>query len=391
MKKEHGNKIDSLTMKKRALEIMGLGEEFDPRYVVCGGAPVEEDVLEGNEAMVEPESHPDDNGNEEVLPASEADEVSEPAADDDESIIESLKDSLKPEGVEGIKEDAEKEKPEAPKTPEEKEALQKKEEKGKSDESLELTEEEKAKWSEKSKQRFTDLASRTRNAETRSESLQGKVKGMVDLIQGNGISQENFAGLIDYGALVASQNPQDWQKALGVAQDQVKALSTLLGITPEGGDPYKDYPEIKQEIEDMLISEERGLELVNLKNQEKVRNQHETKVKEQNESIEEYQTNWDNSRGQVLGMLGQYKANDIDYSAKEPAVLDLIEGIKSKGLPCSPQEFPNFFQQFYSSLGKVIPKTTTTPKPNPLTPSGSGKTSKGGGDILSQLRGSLAD
>jgi hypothetical protein len=306
-----------------------------------------------SEEEVVPESTPDtEQVIEEEVKSEE--EASQPQDENSESSTEEEPKSAEEAVAEALKEESGEE---APKE----ESAEKAEEPEKAEEIEEpddlYTEPEGLK--EKGKQRFQDLVADNKDKADKLSQAQQAVSEIQTTIKNTGMNADELGFVFDYGKLAVSSDRNSQQTALEMAKNEVKRLSTQLGIEQEGLDLLEGHPDLQKRVEDYDINREDALEIRNYRT-EKSSNakEQERQVALQNEATQA-QANEEASLNQVTAFMDSMQKTDIDYKAKEAILMKQVDAIRSN---YQPQQWPAAVKQLYDTCGLLSSKQTMDKK-----------------------------
>lgn len=281
-------------------------------------------------------------------------EASQPQDEESESSAEEEPKSAEEAVTEALKEESGEE---APKE----ESAEKAEEPEKAEETEEpddlYTEPEGLK--EKGKQRFQDLVADNKSKADKLSQAQQAVSEIQTTIKNTGMNADELGFVFDYGKLAVSSDRNSQQTALEMAKNEVKRLSTQLGIEQEGLDLLEGHPDLQKRVEDYDINREDALEIRNYRT-EKSSNakDQERQLAAQNEATQA-QANEEASLSQVTAFMDSMQKIDIDYKAKEAILMKQVDAIRSN---YQPQQWPAAVKQLYDTCGLLSSKQTMEKK-----------------------------
>lgn len=124
---------------------------------------------------------------------------------------------------------------------------------------------------ERAKGRWAQLAERARQLpelQDRLSQSEGQLNSVRELVQGSGLDQVEFQNVLEIGRLYKSSTPAEMQKALDQIEGLRADLAIRLGKDVQGVDLLANHPDLKADVEGMLIPRERAMEIVRLRNAE---------------------------------------------------------------------------------------------------------------------------
>lgn len=167
---------------------------------------------------------------------------------------------------------------------------------------------------------------------------------------------------LGYGIMAALKRG-DFRTFVDTMQPYMEAARMYLGeVLP---------PDIQREVEQGLISEERGRELTRLRGQS---SQLQGAVQQfQNTAVQQQQVSTVETSKLAVNQWEQgVKANDPDFAAKQPMLLRIAQAMvmEQGGPPRTPQEAVELAKRAYEEVNKTF--TTLRPQPRPTRPSPQG-------------------
>lgn len=144
--------------------------------------------------------------------------------------------------------------------------------------------------SERAQQRWSQLTERAKQVpvlEQRASQAETHLQSVRQLVQEAGLAPQEFTGLLDMARLSKSQNPQDAQRALQLLDTMRADLAVRFGLDVPGADPLAVHPDLKADVDGMLMTRERALEVARLRQQGQ---QHQATTREQQDMANFRQT-----------------------------------------------------------------------------------------------------
>jgi hypothetical protein len=121
---------------------------------------------------------------------------------------------------------------------------------------------------ERSQQRWAQLTERVKQVpdlERRATEASQALDSVRQMVTETGLAPDEFSDLLQTARLVKSTNPQDAQQALQ-RLDAIRAdLAQRFGIDAPGVDPLSAHPDLKADVDGLLMTRERALEIARLR------------------------------------------------------------------------------------------------------------------------------
>lgn len=190
--------------------------------------------------------------------------------------------------------------------------------------------------------------------------LKERHEGLLNLMNETGANNEELAVSFDYLRLRHSENPEDLQAALQMAQQEVQSLSKALGVEVAGVDPLDDFPQLKQRVEDMELTREDALAIAKAEVSQR-RYQQQTQAQTQATQQQQAYQQAVNSAAQQLSQLDQQlRQQDVNYAQKRALIDPHIESI-IKSYP--PNQWAAAFMQQWKLVSETAEALGQRPPP----------------------------
>ena len=218
---------------------------------------------------------------------------------------------------------------------------------------------------EKSQQRFSKLVEMNQQKDAQIQQLQPVHNWINDNF---GKQQGGYEALQQFADYFGAINTGDYQKAGQILQAQLQQYTLLTGQQLQIS-PLADFPELQQQVDNFEIAEQTALEIARYRKQEAMLSQQQQQGQIQAQQQQQFEQEVNQAEQQILGMINEWKAADIDFPAKEKAIADFLGGLQG----VRPSAVPNLIKRYYASLGAI---TQATQKPTqsqqPLRATGKG-------------------
>lgn len=190
---------------------------------------------------------------------------------------------------------------------------------------------------ERSRQRFQELKAQVSERDQRLQAYEGQVNEFRTAITDAGLDANGFAQMLQFAKLSNSNNPADLQVAQEMLTQQMAHISMRLGKEAPGIDLLKDFPDLKDEVENFRLSRERAVEIAksrHMQAQQAAQYQREQQhVQLQQQSVADIQT-----AQQQMDAYFKTRENEVDHPAKLAALQQHFSN------PANMQEFVSTYQ-----------------------------------------------
>lgn len=116
--------------------------------------------------------------------------------------------------------------------------------------------------------RWNVLAERAKlvpELESRATEAESQINSVREMVQQSGLQPNEFQGMLEMGRLFKSDKPQDLHVALQQIDELRADLATRLGVDSPGIDVLAKHPDLHADVENLIISRERALEIAKLR------------------------------------------------------------------------------------------------------------------------------
>lgn len=129
---------------------------------------------------------------------------------------------------------------------------------------------------DRGKGRWATLAERARQVpelerkvseyETRATQAETAIQGVREMVEKTGLDETEFTNVLEIGRLYKSGDPKDLQTAMAQLDNLRADLAIRLGVDAPGVDVLGTHPDLKEKVENMMLSREDAMEIVKLRN-----------------------------------------------------------------------------------------------------------------------------
>lgn len=269
---------------------------------------------------------------------------------------------------------------------------------GEQEDSGDVPEDEEA-WlanqSERSQERYRQLAERAKAAEEEAAQVRAQGQELYRIMAESGVTPEDMTAYFEYHKTI--RNGGDASEYWGQLE---RAHSQFTGQAVGNADPLKNYPDLMAQVEEFEVTEEAARELASLRDY----SQRMKQVEEQNaqqqaqygqQQLEQQQaaTYAHNASVELDRWAADMKAKDPQFEQKEAL---LLERAQEQFPNMHPAYWPEFVAREYEYLSKAMPAPEEKPKaPNTIRPGSSGTSAqpepKSIGDALTNALREMRD
>ncbi len=207
---------------------------------------------------------------------------------------------------------------------------------------------------------------RIRKMLTDKKRLEEDQRVIVDIIRESNITEAEFAQTMEYNRLVASGDEKSLRVALDMLDAQRDMLCKRLGVSAPGVDLLSDFPDLRNAVDNLDITEERAAELANLRREkqreQKLMAQRQMDERNHQENVKRY-----NAAEQATRAFFMSRSNDVDYAAKAEmlrAYFAKPENYEAFFKTYEPEQWPAQFKLMYENF--AVPKKQNVSSPQPL-------------------------
>jgi hypothetical protein len=234
------------------------------------------------------------------------------------------------------------------------------------------------------KERIRTLVSRTKDAESKLETATAERNELITAITETGASPEQYAGVLDYLALVNSNDRNKQMQAANFMIRELAALSRVGGFRIPGVTSYAGHKDLEEGVAAGKITQEIAEELA----ASRAATAHQGKVgaaqAQASEARRRYQEADTAARSEMNTLEAGYIKADPLYKAKKPMIVEMlnemIRGDKAAGIPpLHPSKWASAYKKIYETLpqtsvwgaarpgaGRTVPVGGKPPQNTPL-------------------------
>ncbi|MDX8383563.1 MAG: hypothetical protein R8M45_05740 [Ghiorsea sp.] len=216
--------------------------------------------------------------------------------------------------------------------------------------------------SERASARFKKLVERGNSYEQQRDQSNQQVDAIKQAMQGSNATADDMGSFLELTRRTKSSSMDDKRAALAMMDKQRNELALMVNDASASSSVLDAYPDLKESVGSMDMEEAQAMEIArgrHIQQQQQDQQQARQNQEQQSAATEVEQQS---AIQQVVAMEQQWKANDIDYKAKEALVLPQMEHIRNT-LP--PSQWAAATQLAYNSVSQ----TMAAQKPQQRSPS----------------------
>ena len=178
--------------------------------------------------------------------------------------------------------------------------------------------------SERGQSRIRELLSGHKVLQQEYDSVREENKKISETLAQTGLPPEDLARVFDVCRLMASDDENNLKVALETLDKTRVDICKRLGIEQPGVDVLADFPDLKQAVGEMEITQERALELAKLRRLQTARQQEAQQQQTAFRQQQEYAQRVKGFSQAATALFGQLAASDPAYKAKEAKIAEAL-------------------------------------------------------------------
>ena len=231
-----------------------------------------------------------------------------------------------------------------------------------------------ASQSERSQERYRQLAERARAAEEEAAAVRKSGEELYNIMAESGVTPQDLTNYFEYYKSVKNGNLN------GAAQywaNLERTHSEYTGQRVGNADPLDNHPDLKDKVAELEVTEEAARELASLRDYSVRMQQREQALAEMNQQSWEAQQQQQQAAHYATSAAHELDKWSAEMAAKDPQFSQkealLLERAQEQFPNMHPAYWPEFVAREYAYLSKAMPGEAPPPKsPNTIRPS-SGK------------------
>lgn len=180
----------------------------------------------------------------------------------------------------------------------------------------------------KAQERFQKLANTNRELTQWRQEVEPQISYIQETFKSNGVTREQFDKAI---AFIGAVNRQDLEAAQQIIGEEFSALSLLAGKPLQSPDPLAQFPDLRQEVDGLQITEARAIELARSRHIQGVQQQRAQQTQQAEQQTQEQQQQFNAGLSAVDNFCKRMQGSDLDYASIEnhllPVIPQLIQGV----------------------------------------------------------------
>lgn len=217
-------------------------------------------------------------------------------------------------------------------------------------------------------QQLTERAKLVPDLERRATEASQALDSVRQLVSNSGLAPNEFSDMLETARLAKSTNPQEAQQALQRLDAIRSDLAQRFGLDAPGVDPLAAHPDLKNDVDGMLMTRERALEIARLRagnQQHQQLTQEQAEQRNHAQAIQSAATSMDAALKSRAGTPGHdAKVGYIVGHFQNPANLQAF--VKTY----QPQQWQSVLMAMYDAFTpQAAPAPAAPPVPQPLRPS----------------------
>lgn len=223
--------------------------------------------------------------------------------------------------------------------------------------------------SPKAQERFQTLANTNKELSAKVAEYEPIVQsalGLQEVFQTNGVKREQFELAM---SAVGMMNRGDLQGALRVLDEQRAMISMALGKPLPGADALANFPDLRQAVDNLQMTEEYALELARGRTAQNHQQQQHQRFQQEQQTQEQAQQAHQAGVRAVDDICKRLEKSDVDYAVIEPLLLKEIQGGLLQGIP--PQRWGALVEKTYGLIKQTAGTVrSSAPSMTALRPTG---------------------
>jgi hypothetical protein len=207
---------------------------------------------------------------------------------------------------------------------------------------------------------------RIRQVFAERKQLEQDMTEFKQLVQGTGMTPQDFAQTLEFGRLVNSGDEKDLRVALEMVEGQRAMLYQRLGVEAPGIDLLKGHDDLKEAVDNMEITRERAVELAKFRKSEAAKAQQQQEQQATSQRQQQFQQTVQNAAGAMEAYLNT-RANEVDHPARMKVITAHFQNpanLQAFIQTYEPHQWAATIKMMYDGI--VVPKAQPTNQPQPM-------------------------
>ncbi len=207
---------------------------------------------------------------------------------------------------------------------------------------------------------------RIRQVFAERKQLEQDIAEFKQLVQGTGMTPQDFAQTLEFGRLVNSGDEKDVRVALEMIESQRAMLYQRLGVEAPGIDLLQGHDDLKAAVDNMEITRDRAVELAKFRKSEAAKLQQQQEVQASTQRQQQFQQTVQSAAGAMEDYL-KTRANEVDHPARMKVITSHFQNpanLQAFIQTYEPHQWAATIKMMYDGI--VVPKAPTTHQPQPM-------------------------
>lgn len=159
------------------------------------------------------------------------------------------------------------------------------------------------------------------------EEVAERHNALVSLVQDTGANNDEFATALEYMRMVHSDDPDDLQRALKLVEAERAQIATRLGVKAEGVDQLAEFPDLREAVDNLDMTEDYALELAAARRNQNRHQQRQHAQRETQQRTEQHQQAVQQGIADLNAWDAQKASTSTDYAQIRKVLEPEIEHI----------------------------------------------------------------
>ena len=223
-------------------------------------------------------------------------------------------------------------------------------------------------------ERIRTLIDTTKTVTAERDQIKQDFDFLIKGVESTGASPEQYGETLSWLALFNSNNPQQQEKALELAENVAERLAMLLGKERSVGDPLSAHSDLKDAVAKGQITAQYAKEIARTRNGQQFRTEINTNATQEQQRQQAAAQELTSARQSLTELEATLQGTDPDYEAKKAI---LVPALKPVFASIPPSQWKAKFQEAYKAIN--VPRVAPKPKGAPVNqPLRAGKQPAGG-------------
>jgi len=207
---------------------------------------------------------------------------------------------------------------------------------------------------------------RIRQVFAERKQLEQDMTEFKQLVQGTGMTPQDFAQTLEFGRLVNSGDEKDVRVALEMIESQRAMLYQRLGVEAPGIDLLQGHDDLKAAVDNMEITRERAVELAKFRKSESAKVQQQQEVQASTQRQQQFQQTVQQAAGAMEGYLNT-RAKEVDHPARMKVITSHFQNpanLQAFVQTYEPHQWAATIKMMYDGI--VVPKAPAAHQQQPM-------------------------